>query len=275
VWLIHSTRDSCAVFDHFKFTEIVQAGYGTGTFAAMSTPIHVAGNSTEFYVTISVPFLNVYADDIITTVKNRLTDNNFSLQDTVRHEVVLDMNASSVTTAVQTKVQDIVAMQYGVGVHKIQITEHRSDSAVAKTTTLTIMVKTLRERGDVSDFSKYSIRQPTREMLTKIDAALVVASYKHVHKDPNNQNDQTNSAENTDSSSIGIVLLWLLVVLLLILLLVLVLSIVMGLGIFARQNPTNYAEYNTIPTPNEQATRDMHMLQGRPQPSWHYHPMQY
>ena len=260
-------------FDHLKFTEIVQAGYGTGTIAAMSTPIHVAGNSTEFYVTISVPFLNVYADEIITTVKNRLADNNFSLQDTVRHEVVLDMNASSVTTAIQTKVQDIVAMQYGVGVHKIQITEHKSDSAVAKTTTLTIMVKTLRERGDVSDFSKYSIRPPTREMLTKIDTALVVATYKHVQKDPNNQNDQTNSAENTDNTSIGTVLLWLLVVLLLILLLVLVLSIVMGLGIFARQKPTNYADYNTLQTPTEQAPHAMHMPHTWPQPSWQHHPM--
>jgi len=217
----------------------------------------------------------VYADEIITTVKNRLADNNFSLQDTVRHEVVLDMNASSVTTAVQTKVQDIVAMQYGVGVHKIQITEHESDSAVAKTTTLNIMVKTLREWGDVSDFSKYSIRQPTREMLTKVDAALVVATYKHIQKDKNNQNEQTNSAENTDNSSIGTVLLSLLVGLLLILLLVLVLSIVMGLGIFARQKPTNYADYNTIQTPNKQAPRDMHMLQGRAQPSWHHHPMRY
>ena len=112
-------------------------------------------------------------------------------------------------------------------------------------------------------------------MLTKVDAALVVATYKHIQKDKNNQNEQTNSAENTDNSSIGTVLLSLLVGLLLILLLVLVLSTVMGLGIFARQKPTNQADYNTIQTPNKQAPRDMHMLQGRAQPSWHHHPMRY
>jgi len=262
-------------FDHQKFTEIVQAGYGTGTYTAMSTPIHVAGNSTEFYVTISVPFLNVYADDIITTVKNHLSDNNFSLQDTVRHEVVLDMNASSVTTAVQTKVQDIVAMQYGVGVQKIQITHHRSDSTVANTTTLIIMVKTLRERGDASNFSKYSIRQPRQEMVTKIDAALVVANYKDVQKDQNKQNDQTNSAETTENYFIGNDLLWLLIVLLMIMLIALVLLIVMGFGICTRQKPTNHADYNTIQTPNEEIPHNMHMIQGRANPCWHHPPMQY
>jgi len=88
----------------------------------------------------------------------------------VRHEVVLDMKESSVTTALHTKVKDIVAMQYGVGVKKIQITAHNSDSTMAKTTTLTIMAKTLRERGDVSDFSECSIRQHKKEIVTKIDS---------------------------------------------------------------------------------------------------------
>jgi len=185
------------------------------------------------------------------------------------------MNESSVTTAVQTKVQDIVAMQYGVGVHKIQITDHKSDSAVDKTTTLTIMVKTLRERGDVSDFSKYSIRQPRQEMVTKIDAALVVATYNGVQKDQNKQNDQTNSAETTENSYIGNVLLWLLIALLLIVLIALVLFIVMGFGICTRQKSTNYADYNTIQTQNEQTPRDMHMIQCRANPCWHHPPMQY
>jgi len=66
-------------FDHMKFKEIVQAGYGTGTLTAMSTPIHVSGDSKEFYVTISVLFLNVYEDETITTVKNNLLDENFLL----------------------------------------------------------------------------------------------------------------------------------------------------------------------------------------------------
>jgi len=143
---LHNPTPQVAL-DHMKIQGIVQAGYGAGTSAAMSTPIHVSGNSTEFYVTISVQFLNVYADETLTTVKNNLLDENFLLEDTVRHEVVLDMKESSVTTAVQTKVKDIVAKQYGVGVGKIQITARNSDSATAKTTTLTIMAKTLRERS--------------------------------------------------------------------------------------------------------------------------------
>ena len=264
-------------FDHHKFTDIVQAGYGTGASTAMSTPIHVAGNSTEFYVTISVPFLNVYADEIITTVKNNLSDNNFSLQDTVRHEVVLDMNASSVTAAVQTKVQGIVAMQYGVGVHKIQSTVHNSHSAAVAntTTTLTIMVKTLRERGDVSDFSKYSITQPTHEMVTKIDAALVLATYKDVQKDQNKPNDPANSAETTIDSSIGNLLLWLLIALLLIVLMALVLFIVMGFGICTRQNTTMYAHYNTVQTVAEQKAFDMNAIQASANLCWHHPPTRY
>ena len=59
-------------FDHMKFANIVQRVYGPGTTAVMSTPIHVSGESTEFHVTISVPFLNVYYDDNITAVMNNL-----------------------------------------------------------------------------------------------------------------------------------------------------------------------------------------------------------
>jgi len=106
-FLLHNPNPDVQ-FDHMEFKEIVQAGYGTGTSAAMSTPIHVSGDSTEFYVTISVPFLNVYSDEIITTVKNNLLDENFVLEDTVRHEVVLDMLESSVNAAVQTKCKTLL-----------------------------------------------------------------------------------------------------------------------------------------------------------------------
>jgi hypothetical protein len=77
-------------FDHMKFANIVQRVYGPGTTAVMSTPIHVSGESTEFHVTISVPFLNVYYDDNITAVMNNLLEGGYMLQDTVQYDIVID-----------------------------------------------------------------------------------------------------------------------------------------------------------------------------------------
>jgi hypothetical protein len=174
------------------------------------------------------------------------------------------MQESSVNAAVQTKVQDIVALQYGVGVQKIQITEHHSDSAMAKTTTLTLMVKTPRKRGDVSDFSEYSIKQHKKEMVTKIDTALVVATYKDAPKDQNDQQDHTNSGETTENSN-NMILLWLLLALLLIM--------VMGFALYTRQKVKNPADYTAMQTQNQQNQRDMDVNQGRANPYWHPMPM--
>ena len=162
--------------------------------------------------------------------------------------------------------QDIVALQYGVGVQKIQITEHHSDSATAKTTTLTLMVKTPRERGNVSDFSEYSIKQHKKEMVTKIDQALVEATYKDVPKDKNVQNDHTNSGETTGNSN-NMILLWLLLALLLIM--------VMGFALYTRQKVKNPANYTAMQTQNRPNQHDIRSTQGQANPYWHPMPMQY
>ena len=261
---LHNPTPQVAL-NHTKLLRIVQTGYGAGTSAAMSTPIHVSGNSTEFYVTISVPFLVVYADETLTTIKNNLLDENFLLEDTVRHQVVLDMNESSVTIAVQTKVKDIVAKQYGVGVEKIQITARNSASATAKTTTLTIMAKTLRKQGNASDFSEYSIEQHKNEMVAKIDAALVVATYKKdVEKDNNVEKVPADPAVTTTEKSNNSVFVWLLLGLLLVM--------VLGFAFYTRQNSKPPVDYTAMQAQNQQTPHDMYVSQGQANPFWH--PMQ-
>jgi len=176
------------------------------------------------------------------------------------------MKESSVTTALHTKVKDIVAMQYGVGVKKIQITAHNSDSTMAKTTTLTIMAKTLRERGDVSDFSECSIRQHKKEIVTKIDADLIVATYKKdVQKDNNAQNDPADSVENTEKSN-NAVLIWLLLALLLV--------VVVGIAFYTQQNTKKLEDYTAMQTQNQQTPPDMNVSQGQANPFWHSMPVQ-
>jgi len=209
----------------------------------------------------------VYADETLTTVKNNLLDEKFLLEDTVRLEVVLDLKESSVTTAVQTTVKDIVAKQYGVGVEKIQITARHSDSATAKTTTLTIMAKTLRARGDVSDFSEYSIKQHKKEMVAKIDAALVVATYKTgVQKDNHAQKVPANSGVTTEKSN-NAVLIWLLLALLLVM--------VLGFAFYTRQNSKTLVDYTALQAQIQQTPRGMHVSQGQANPFWHPLPVRY
>ena len=97
-----------------------------------------------------MPFLNVYYKYNITTVKNNLLKGGYMMQDTVQHDIVLDMPVDSVTRIVKSKMIQIIATQYDVSIQKVHIVEQHSDSLMTGTTAFTISVKTLRVLGETS-----------------------------------------------------------------------------------------------------------------------------
>ena len=251
-------------FDHMKFASIVQGVYGPGTTAIMSTPIHVSGETTEFHVTISVPFLNVYYDDNITTVKNNLLTGGYMLQDTVQHDIVLDMPVGSVTSVVRSKMMQIIAAQYGVSIQKVHIVEQHSDASMTGTTAFTISVQTLREHGETPAFSAYAIQQHKTEMVAKIDTELVIATYKKAIVPDATPHASTTSGTPKENSN-NIIFLWILLALI-------VLGVICFL-IYARNKVGNAVQYNPMHVQAAHAARStnpLHMLPGKVDPYWHH-----
>ena len=251
-------------FDHIKFANIVQKVYGPGTTAVMSTPIHVSGESTEFHVTISVPFLNVYYDDNITAAMNNLLAGGYMLQDTVQHDIVLDMPVSAVTSIVKSKMIQIIATQYGVSVQKVQILEQHSDSLMSDTTTFTIRVLTLRVYGETSAFSAYSIQKHKTEMAARIDTELVIATFKKSTV-PNATADASTTTPPQKENSNNIIFIWI------ILALIILALIVLYFVIHAQNTLRNTVQYNPIQAPVAHARTNMYHTQPwAAEPYWHH-----
>ena len=230
--------DPAIPLNHVKFQDTIRSVYGPlDTTVVMSTPIHVMGQSTEFHVTISVPFLKVYLDDILTTAKNNLSTAGFQLEDTVEHEIELDMPRADVTAAVQTQVRQIVATQYMLTVGKVQVAVHHAGGGDTGKTKMKIVVRTLRMQAATHVASVDAMQQRKTEMLYKINAALVTATIKK----PVPKKSDTVSGE-TASDSNDRLYMWLLLAFL----------ILAGIAfvIFARQklkSPAEYSEMHAVP----------------------------
>jgi len=245
-----------------KFANIVQGGYGPGTTAVMSTPIHVSGESTEFHVTISVPFLNLYYDGNITTVKNNLLKGGYMLQNTVQHDIVLDTPVGSATSIVKSKMIEIIATQYGVSVQKVHIVEQHSDSLMPGTTTFTISVKTLRVYGETSAFSAYSIQEHKTEMVAKIDTELVIATYKKsIAPDANADALASTTTGAPKENSNNIIFMWIILALI-------VLGVICFV-IYARKKVNNTVQYNQMQLQAPHAAPTRRMIPGNVDPYWH------
>jgi len=192
---------SSAFFDRNVFVNIVTAAYGSTATATMSTPIHVSGDSTQFHVTVSVPFLQVTSEAQVNVAKTNLVASGFVLEDTIQHDVILDMLHSDVTTNVQDKVQALTAQLYNVVAGKIHLSV-RPNTYTAQTK-VTLLVKVLSVASDPGVLTEYSIRQNKIAMAEKLDKLLVIEMYKI--------SPTVNSQESTSSSgSNNVIVLYLL-----------------------------------------------------------------
>jgi len=189
--VLHFSLDTGAqhAVDTVKFGETVLAVYGSDASAAVSVPIHVAGESTELHVTITVPFLKTYANDKVVAAKTALVAAGFHIEDNIQHDVVLDMISSAVVnmSSVQRHTDALLATVYGVQVAKIRSAVHvDSNQANHGQTHLTMRVKVpWNEATQSSAFSPHSVRQGTPEMQEKLEVLLRAAQYKH--PDPGTQ----------------------------------------------------------------------------------------
>jgi len=202
----------------------------------MSTPIHVVGDSTEFHVTISVPFLKVYDYNTATTARNNLTMAGFLLEDTVQHEFVLDMVGTEVTAAVLAKVHEIVRIQYAIAPGKIQVTVHHAGGVDTGKTKIDVVVRRLREQAATYAAETRQNQEHKTEMANKIDAALLAETYKKVVAP---KSDTTTGEKSSDSNDR--LYIWLLLAFLLI----------GGIAfvIFARQqlkSPSQYTQFQEV-----------------------------
>jgi len=189
--VLHLSLDTGAqhAVDTVKLGETVQAVYGSDASAAVSVPIHVAGESTELHVTITVPFLKTYNNDRVVAAKTNLVAAGFHIEDNIQHDVVLDMIGSAVVnmSGVQLHTDKLLATVYGVQVAKIRSAVHvDSNKATHGQTHLTMRVKVpWSEATQSSAFSAHSVRQGSPEMQGKLEALLRAAQYKH--PDPDTQ----------------------------------------------------------------------------------------
>ena len=245
--------------NHVLFQSIIRNVYGTDTKVVMSTPVHVMGHSTEFHVTISVPFLKVYNDDIVTMAKNNLFTGNFLLEEIVHHEFELDMARADVTTAVQMQVQQTVATQYGLGPGKVKVTVHDAGVVLTGKTKIDVAVRTLRKQAVTHAAGARAMQEHKMEMASKIDAAFVTAMYKKVVLP---KSDTATGATASDSNDR--LYIWLLLAFLLI----------CGIAfvIFARQklkSPVDYTSMQQVPVvlplPTSNANPYWH-----PHGAWHH-----
>jgi len=228
-----------APLNHVSFQSIIRNVYGSDTKVVMSTPIHVHGLSTEFHVTISVPFLKVYDDDTATTARNNLLIAGFLLEDTVQHQFELDMLNTDVTPAVQAQVQRMVANLYALAPGKVTVTVHDAGGVNTGNAKIDVVVHRLREQAVTYAAEIRKNQEHKTEMVYKIDAALVTATYKKVVAPKSDTTTGETSSDSNDRLYIWLLLAFLLIG---------------GIAfvIFARQqlkSPSQYTQFQEAPIP--------------------------
>jgi len=247
--------------NHVSFQSIIRNVYGSDTKVVMSTPIHVHGLSTEFHVTISVPFLKVYDENTATTTRNNLLMAGFPLEDTVQHQFELDMLHTDVTPAVQAEVQKMVADLYALGLGKVKVTVHDAGGVNTGKTKIDVVVRSLRQTAATYAAETRQNQEHKTDMVYKIDAALVTATYKKVVAPKSDTTTGETSSDSNDRLYIWLLLAFLLIG---------------GIAfvIFARQQlkrPPQYTQFREVPVGTVQGQFPLATSTSAANPYWNHY----
>ena len=134
--------------DMTEIKRIIGAAYADNTRIAISAPIHVEGSSTtQFQVTISVPFLQEYGDVFVAAAKHALVDEGFHPENTLQTNIVLEMRHGDVNETVLQEFKTATAAAYGVDVNSVKLT--LLPDTFSDQTTVSVAIRTLYNKTDV------------------------------------------------------------------------------------------------------------------------------
>lgn len=145
---------------------IIALAYTYNTRISISAPIHVAGsNTTRFEVTISVPFLREYGDDLVAAAMLDLKNASMHPETTTQTSVVLKLAHADVNATVLRDIRTATANAYSVDVGSVKLTV-LSDSMTGQTT-ISIVVQTLWNETDVTHIVRIVLVLPMLEITFK------------------------------------------------------------------------------------------------------------